>query len=34
MAANRPIWAERFEGSTDDLFEFQDRITANILGIA
>ena len=32
MAADRPIWAERFEGSTDDLFEFQDRITASILG--
>ena len=23
--------AERFEGSTDDLFEFQDRIAASIL---
>jgi adenylate cyclase len=32
LAANRPIWAERFEGSTEDLFEFQDRITASILG--
>jgi adenylate cyclase len=30
--ANRPIWAERFEGSTDNLFEFQDRIATNILG--
>jgi adenylate cyclase len=32
LTANRPIWAERFEGSTEDLFEFQDRITASILG--
>ena len=32
MMANRPIWAERFDGSTEDVFEFQDRIAANILG--
>jgi TolB-like protein/Tfp pilus assembly protein PilF len=32
VTANRSIWAERFEGSGDDLFEFQDRITASILG--
>jgi adenylate cyclase len=32
VVANHPIWAERFEGSTDELFEFQDRITASILG--
>lgn len=32
IPANRAIWAQRFEGSTDDLFEFQDRITASILG--
>jgi TolB-like protein/class 3 adenylate cyclase/tetratricopeptide (TPR) repeat protein len=32
VVANRPIWAERFEGSTDNLFEFQDRIAASILG--
>jgi len=32
LVANRPIWAERFEGSTDKLFEFQDRIAASILG--
>jgi TolB-like protein/class 3 adenylate cyclase len=32
VGGNRPIWAERFEGSTDELFEFQDRITASILG--
>ena len=30
--ANRAIWAQRFDGTTDDLFEFQDRITASILG--
>lgn len=32
VVANRPIWAERFEGSTQNLFEFQDRIAASILG--
>lgn len=32
LVGNRPIWAERFEGSTDELFEFQDRIATNILG--
>ena len=32
VAANSPIWAERFGGSSDDLFAFQDRITASILG--
>jgi adenylate cyclase len=32
VGGNRPIWVERFEGSTDELFEFQDRITASILG--
>jgi adenylate cyclase len=32
VVANRPIWAQRFEGSTDNLFEFQDRIAASILG--
>jgi TolB-like protein/class 3 adenylate cyclase/Tfp pilus assembly protein PilF len=26
------IWSQRFEGTTDELFEFQDRITARILG--
>ena len=31
LVGNRPIWAERFEGSTDELFEFQDRIAASIL---
>jgi adenylate cyclase len=29
---NRPIWAERFDGANDDLFEFQDRIVASIVG--
>ena len=32
VAANTTIWAQRFQGSTDELFEFQDRITASILG--
>ena len=32
VAANRAIWAQRFEGATDDLFEFQDQITTSILG--
>jgi adenylate cyclase len=31
ISANRPIWAERFEGSTEKLFEFQDRIASCIL---
>jgi adenylate cyclase len=33
IAGNRAIWTERFEGSTDNLFEFQDRITASVLGM-
>ena len=32
LVSNHSVWARRFEGSTDDLFEFQDRIAANILG--
>jgi TolB-like protein/tetratricopeptide (TPR) repeat protein len=32
VVANHPIWAERFEGLTNELFEFQDRITASVLG--
>ena len=32
VTANRPIWAERFDGANDDLFEFQDRIVASIVG--
>lgn len=26
-----PIWAQRFDGTTDELFEFQDRISSSIL---
>jgi TolB-like protein/Flp pilus assembly protein TadD len=29
---NRTIWAEKFDGADDDLFEFQDRIAASIVG--
>lgn len=32
ISQNRVIWAERFDGSEDDLFGFQDNITASILG--
>jgi adenylate cyclase len=32
IAANTAIWAQRFEGTTDELFDFQDRITTSILG--
>jgi TolB-like protein/Tfp pilus assembly protein PilF len=32
VSANRSIWAQRYEGANDDLFQFQDRIAANILG--
>jgi adenylate cyclase len=32
IAANRPIWARRFDGANDNLFEFQDRIVAEIVG--
>jgi TolB-like protein/Flp pilus assembly protein TadD len=31
VSANRAIWAQRFEGANDDLFEFQDRIAASIV---
>src|SRR6266404_5326577 len=31
IVGNISIWAQRYEGSTDDLFEFQDRIAASIL---
>ena len=31
ITGNVSIWAQRYEGSTDDLFEFQDRITTSIL---
>jgi TolB-like protein/class 3 adenylate cyclase/Flp pilus assembly protein TadD len=29
---NRPVWAERFDGSNEDLFSFQDQIVARIVG--
>jgi adenylate cyclase len=32
VATNRPIWARRFDGANDNLFEFQDRIVAEIVG--
>ncbi|MCP3398040.1 adenylate/guanylate cyclase domain-containing protein [Bradyrhizobium sp. CCGB20] len=31
ILGNVSIWAQRYEGSTDDLFEFQDRIASSIL---
>jgi TolB-like protein/Tfp pilus assembly protein PilF len=30
--ANTPIWAQRYDGSTTEVFEFQDRIAGNVLG--
>ena len=32
LVANRLIWSERFDGSSDELFDFQDRITTSVLG--
>jgi adenylate cyclase len=32
VAANRPIWTERYDGTDDDVFAFQDRIVASIVG--
>lgn len=32
VAANRSVWAERFDGSNTDLFSFQDQIVARIVG--
>jgi TolB-like protein/Flp pilus assembly protein TadD len=32
IVANRPIWAERYDGSYDDVFDFQDQIVASIVG--
>lgn len=32
VVANRHVWAERFDGANADLFEFQDRIVARIVG--
>jgi adenylate cyclase len=31
IVGNISIWAQRYEGSTNDLFEFQDRIAGSIL---
>jgi TolB-like protein len=31
VGVNRAVWAQRFEGANDDLFEFQDRIAASIV---
>jgi adenylate cyclase len=32
ISANRPIWSERYDGASNELFEFQDRIVARIVG--
>jgi adenylate cyclase len=32
VPSNRPIWAKRFDGANDNVFEFQDRIVASIVG--
>jgi adenylate cyclase len=32
VAANSSVWAQRFEGADDEVFEFQDRIAASIIG--
>ncbi len=29
---NRAIWADKFDGADSDIFDFQDRIAANIVG--
>lgn len=31
IVGNISIWAQRYEGSTDDLFEFQDRMAGSVL---
>lgn len=31
MQSNRSVWAERYDGDTADLFDFQDRITSSII---
>ena len=31
IPGNREVWAQRFEGANDEVFEFQDRITASIV---
>ena len=30
--AKRTMWAERFDGANDDIFDFQDRIVSSIVG--
>ena len=30
--SSRTVWSERFDGADDEIFEFQDRITARISG--
>lgn len=30
VGGNAPLWAEQFDGSLDDVFEFQDRITESV----
>jgi adenylate cyclase len=32
VTTNRTIWARRFDGANDNIFEFQDRIVAEIVG--
>ena len=32
VALNRSIWSETFDGSTEDLFDFQDTIVAAVVG--
>jgi adenylate cyclase len=32
VTTNRTIWARRFDGANENLFEFQDRIVAEIIG--
>src|SRR6516162_1111718 len=31
-ATSAHIWADRFDGALDDIFELQDRVTANVVG--
>ncbi len=32
IARNRSIWAERFDGDAEDLFDFQDEIVSSLVG--
>src|SRR5439155_14008743 len=27
------VWADRFDGALDDIFDLQDRVTANVVGV-